>query len=70
MQRFAPSLCLKLEAAIDALASDPYQGKKLVGDLSGQWSLRVGSYRIIYEIFKDKLLIRVIDLGHRREIYR
>ncbi len=43
-----------------------------VKKLSGReaWRIRVGSYRIIYEIQDDKLLIVVISIGHRREIYR
>lgn len=33
------------------------------------YRIRVGNYRIIYEIFEDILLIDVIDLGHRKDIY-
>lgn len=33
------------------------------------YRIRVGDYRVIYEIFDDILLIDVIDLGHRKEIY-
>ena len=33
------------------------------------YRIRVGDYRVIYEIFDDFLLIDVIDLGHRKEIY-
>ena len=40
--------------------------------LSGRpaWRIRVGSYRVIYEVQDESLLILVIDIGHRREIYR
>lgn len=33
------------------------------------YRIRVGDYRVIYDIFDNILLIDVIDLGHRREIY-
>ena len=33
------------------------------------YRIRVGDYRVIYEIFDDVLLIDIIDLGHRKEIY-
>jgi mRNA interferase RelE/StbE len=46
----------------------PNGSKKLVG--SERYRLRVGDYRIIYEIHDNKLLILVVELGHRREIYR
>jgi mRNA interferase RelE/StbE len=40
--------------------------------LSGRpaWRIRVGDYRIIYEIHTEQLLITVITIGHRREVYR
>ena len=52
------------------LEADPFQGKPLKGRLQGSYSCRVGSYRIIYKIFQSKLLVIVIDIGHRRDIYR
>jgi mRNA interferase RelE/StbE len=56
--------------AIETLKFYPYQGKKLKGVLKGDYSLRVGNYRIIYTIYKDKFMVYIIDLGHRKEIYR
>lgn len=40
--------------------------------LSGRpaWRLRIGNYRIIYEIYDDRLIILVISVGHRSEVYR
>jgi mRNA interferase RelE/StbE len=34
------------------------------------YRIRVGSYRIIYEIHDDHLLVLVVDVGHRRDVYR
>ena len=45
-------------------------GKGLTADKSGQWRYRVGDYRIIAEIKEDKLIILVLQVGHRREIYK
>jgi mRNA interferase RelE/StbE len=70
VRRREPALYKRIAAAIDSLAEDPYQGKKLKGKLAGNFSMRVGAYRILYRVFKDRLLIWVIDLGPRREIYR
>ena len=44
-------------------------GKALTADRVGQWRYRVGDYRIIAKIEDDKLVILVITIGHRREIY-
>lgn len=53
------------------LTTDPYnQGKPLVGNLKGQWSYRFSEYRVIYEIKQTKLLIIVVETGHRKEIYQ
>ena len=45
-------------------------GKGLVGDKSGQWRYRVGDYRIICEIEDEEIVILVLEIGHRREIYK
>jgi mRNA interferase RelE/StbE len=36
----------------------------------GAFRIRVGDYRIIYALHDDRLLVVVIDIGHRREVYR
>ncbi len=61
----------RLVAAIDALASNPRPlgAKKLVGG-AGEWRVRVGEYRIVYEIHDGRLLVLVVRVAHRREVYR
>ena len=50
--------------------SDPRtHGKGLVANRSGQWRYRVGDYRILADIQDEKLVILIIDIGHRRDIY-
>ena len=65
-----PELYRRFVNALDDLERDPFQGKPLKGELKGVWSYRVGSYRIVYRVYRDRLLVIVIDIGHRREIYR
>ena len=45
-------------------------GKGLTADKSGQWRYRVGDYRIIAQIRDERVTILVINIGHRREIYK
>jgi len=52
------------------LTADPFLGKKLKGELKDFYALRAWPYRIIYQIYKDQLLIIVIDIGHRQGIYK
>ena len=51
------------------LRQNPFLGKPLRGNLAGLWSLRVGKYRVIYQIKHDELIIFVLDVGHRKKIY-
>lgn len=44
-------------------------GKALKGNLQGYWRYQVGKYRLIVEIQDDKLVILVLKIGHRREVY-
>ncbi len=45
-------------------------GQALHGQLEEYWKYRVGDYRLIVEIVDDRLVILVVRIGHRREIYR
>lgn len=56
--------------ALEAIAQNPTEGKPLHGELKGLRSYRLGSYRILYEALHDELIVIVIDLGHRKEIYK
>lgn len=60
----------RVQAAIELLSTEPRPSgaKKLVGG-GGEWRVRTGDYRIVYEIHDRKLLVLVIAVGHRRDIY-
>jgi mRNA interferase RelE/StbE len=45
-------------------------GKELGGDMRGLWRYRVGDYRIVADIQDDKVIILIVDIDHRRNIYR
>ena len=45
-------------------------GKALKGNRRGEWRYRIGDYRVIAEIQDDKILIVVLEIGHRRDIYQ
>lgn len=50
------------------LTSNPQEfSKPLKGELKGYWKLRIGEYRVIYEIKKDKIIVYVIMVGYRRD---
>ena len=44
-------------------------GKSLTGNRSGQWRYRVGKYRLLADIQDDRIVILIIEIGHRKDIY-
>ena len=61
---------LRLIEAIDRLATEPTAGGVLKGEFRGLRRLRVGRYRIVYEVDEGELTILVIRIGHRKDVYR
>ena len=61
----------RIQAVVELLAIDPRPpgAKKLAGG-EGEWRVRTGDYRVVYEIHDQVLRVLVVALGHRREIYR
>ena len=55
---------------IELLDNPRSRGKALTSNLSGLWRYRVGDYRILCRIRDDRLIITVIEIGHRAMVYR
>jgi mRNA interferase RelE/StbE len=56
---------------LDAIAQNPRRlGKPLMLEHEGRYSARRGPYRIIYELDDEQQLVRVVAIGHRRDVYR
>jgi mRNA interferase RelE/StbE len=60
----------RVAEALHRLIEAPYSGKPLVGTLRGAWSLRVGGYRILYEIKETTKEIFIEAIGPRKNIYK
>jgi len=61
---------IRLVEAIDRLRKEPNAGGVLKGEFAGLRRLRVGSYRIIFEVIDEQLVVLGIRVGYRREVYR
>lgn len=55
---------------IDTLMENPYQGSNLEGKWTNYYGVRVWPYRIIYSVQKKQLIIHVVSIGHRRDVYQ
>jgi len=70
VEKLDPSIKRIIKKAIESLAVNPAKGKPLAYDLAGLHSLRTAHYRVIYRIREKQLIIIVIAVGHRKEIYK
>ena len=71
LERLPLDIQNRLAGKISALAENPRPlGTKTLKGTKGDLRLRVGDYRIVYRIEDERLLIRVVKIGHRSEVYR
>lgn len=64
---------IKISKYLDGIIKlkEPHKkGKALTGQLSGLWRYRVGDFRIICKIDGETITVLVLDVGHRKEVYR
>lgn len=61
----------RIREATEALRSEPRPAEvKMLTGMHGVLRIRVGDYRVLYTVDDDKLVILVVDAGHRRQIYQ
>jgi mRNA interferase RelE/StbE len=70
LERIARDDRRRIVEAIDKLATNPSAGGVLKGELGGLHRIRVGPYRVVYELRDEVLMVLVVRIGHRREICR
>ncbi len=69
IRHLAPDIKRSVKQALRALSSDPFSGEPLLRELEGLRKYRVRRFRIVYEIDRERRLLRIFAVGHRREIY-
>ena len=62
-------LFMRILTKIESLSINPREGKPLVGNHKGEFSLRVGNYRIVYEIDTAKHIVYILTVKHRKHVY-
>lgn len=61
----------RLAAKIEALREEPFPpGCKKLAAVPDTWRIRAGDYRVVYQAHRGVLLVLVLAVGHRREVYR
>ena len=71
LRRIAATDVPRVVSAAEALADDPFPAgcTKLSGS-ERSYRIRVGGYRVLYDVFFGRLLIEVIKVGHRKDVYK
>ncbi len=59
-----------LEKNIENCENPRQRGKGLIENRSGQWRYRIGDYRVICEINDREIIVLVLEIGHRNNIYK
>ncbi len=71
LQKLPRPLITKVIAAVQDLSNNPYPSgvKKLIGS-EYSYRVRIGDYRIVYEVFENRLIIEIVRVRHRKDVYR
>lgn len=59
-----------IDENLEGTSNPRLQGKPLVGDLTGRWRYRIGNFRLIAIIEDQIITINIVEIGHRKEVYR
>lgn len=71
IRKLDPQARRTVQAAIELLAEEPRPpAARMLVNSGGAWRVRVGDYRVVYDIEDGRLVILVLAVAHRREVYR
>ena len=69
IRKLDPGTRNRVRAAVEELSRDPLQGKPLSFTLKGLRSWRTGDWRIVYKAEAERVVVVVVTVGHRRDVY-
>lgn len=71
LEKLPRQMVIRVVAAIRELADNPYpSGVKKLSGFDRTFRIRVGDYRVLYDIYENRLVIEIIRIRHRKDIYR
>ena len=71
LQKLPRPIITRVVAAVSELSNEPFPHgvKKLIGS-EFSYRIRIGDYRVVYEVFENRLIIEIIRVRHRKDVYR
>jgi mRNA interferase RelE/StbE len=70
IDRLTPKKQRQIKDAVERIAQNPSLGKHLIQELADMWSYRSGDFRIIYRVEHRQLVVIILTVGHRKDIYK
>jgi mRNA interferase RelE/StbE len=71
LRKFPKDALRRIQTATEGLRDEPRpEGASKLAGTHDLWRIRVGDYRVVYTIADDVLVVTVVRVGHRREVYR
>jgi len=70
LRKFDREIYIRIRPVIDALADEPRPSGCTMLTVEKRYRIRVGDFRIVYEIHDSRLLVLVVRIGHRSNVYR
>lgn len=70
-RKLSKSILLRILQAVENLSTDPYPiGSRKIMGAANKYRIRVGDYRVIYSVDDDILLIEIVRVRHRKDVYK
>lgn len=70
IEKLSTKLKTQVKKAIERIAQNPDLGKRLTQELTGMFSYRTGRFRIIYRVLHKEILILILTIGYRKDVYQ
>jgi mRNA interferase RelE/StbE len=71
LRKLPPTTIKRIVSKVEDLANEPYPpGCRKLAGYAHSWRIRVGDYRVVYDVFEGRLVIEIIRVAHRKEVYR
>ncbi|WP_336501332.1 type II toxin-antitoxin system RelE/ParE family toxin [Microbacterium paraoxydans] len=70
VRKLDPPLCRRILAGISDLEREPRpHGVRKLAGFDNAWRVRIGDYRVLYEVVDERVLVTVVRVAHRRDVY-
>jgi mRNA interferase RelE/StbE len=71
LEKLPRQMVVRIVAAVRQLADNPYpQGVRKLTGFDRTYRIRVGDYRVLYDVYENILVIEIIRIRHRKDVYR